>query len=109
MKPVAYLSLKRASVLPDIATADEQGLKDFDTSSWHAVFLPPATPDAIVRRLNAAIGEALDTPLVRERIEATGATVVAPERRSPEYLAKFLPAEIARWAPPIRASGAVVD
>jgi putative tricarboxylic transport membrane protein len=109
VKPIAYLSPKRASVLPDIATADEQGLKNFDTSSWHAVFLPNATPEPIVRRLNAAIGEALDTPLVRERIEASGASVVPTERRSPEYLAKFLPAEIEKWRAPIQASGAVID
>jgi tripartite-type tricarboxylate transporter receptor subunit TctC len=109
VKPIAYLSPKRASVLPDIATADEQGLKNFDTSSWHAVFLPNATPEPILRRLNAAIGEALDTPLVRERIEASGASVVPTERRSPEYLAKFLPAEIEKWRAPIQASGAVID
>jgi tripartite-type tricarboxylate transporter receptor subunit TctC len=109
VRPIAYLSLKRSSVLPDIPTAHEQGLKDFDTSSWHAVFFPAGTPETIVRRLNAAMGEALDRPTVRERIEATGATVIPAERRSPEFLAKFLPAEIARWAVPIRASGASTE
>jgi len=109
VKPIAYLSPKRSPVLPQVATAEEQGLADFDTSSWHAMFLPAGTPDAIVRRLNAALSETLDTAAVRERLEGLGATVVAAERRSPEYLARFLPAEIEKWAGPIRSSGAVTD
>jgi len=109
VKPVAYLSLKRSSVLPQIATAHEQGLPDFDTSSWHAMFFPAGTPDAIVRRLNAALGETLDTATVRERLEALGATPVAAERRSPEYLASFLAREIEKWAGPIKSAGASTD
>jgi tripartite-type tricarboxylate transporter receptor subunit TctC len=107
VKPIAYLSLKRSPVLPQIATAHAQGLADFDTSSWHAMFLPARTPQTIVHRLDAVLSETLDTPSVRERVEALGATVVAPERRGPEYLAKFLTTEIERWAGPIKASGAV--
>jgi tripartite-type tricarboxylate transporter receptor subunit TctC len=109
VKPIAYLSLKRSSVLPQIATAHEQGLADFDTSSWHGMFFPAGTPDAIVRRLNAALGETLDTAAVRERLEALGATVVVAERRSPGYLASFLAREIEKWAPSIKAAGASTD
>jgi len=71
--------------------------------------MPKGTPDAIVRRLNAATVEALDTPIVQQRLRDIGATVVAPERRSPEYLGKFAASEIDKWAGPIRASGASVD
>jgi hypothetical protein len=46
---------------------------------------------------------------VRERLESVGVTVVAPERRSPEYLATFIPAEIAKWAGPIKASGVSIE
>jgi tripartite-type tricarboxylate transporter receptor subunit TctC len=109
VKPIAYLSLKRSSVLPQLATAHEQGLPDFDTSSWHGMFFPAGTPDAIVRRLNAALGETLDTATVRERLEALGATPVAAERRSPEYLASFLAREIEKWAGPIKSAGASTD
>jgi tripartite-type tricarboxylate transporter receptor subunit TctC len=109
VRPIAYLSRKRSPVLPEVATAHEQGFPDFDTSSWHALFFPAGTPPPIVHRLNAALGEALDSPGVRERIESLGATIVAAERRSPEYLAHFLAAEIERWAAPIKASGVVVD
>src|SRR5262249_50788787 len=109
IKPIAYLSPRRVQVLPQAPTAQEQGLANFDTSSWHAVFFPAGTPEPIVRRLNTALGEALDTPAVRERLEGLGASIVGPERRSPDYLARLLPAEVDQGAVPIRASGATVD
>jgi hypothetical protein len=51
----------------------------------------------------------MDTPAVRERIETLGINMIAPERRTPEFLDRFLPAEIAKWAIPIRASGLSMD
>jgi tripartite-type tricarboxylate transporter receptor subunit TctC len=108
-KPIALLASKRTKVLPDIPTAGEQGLKDFEVLSWNALFLPKGTPDPIVRRLNAAMVEALDTPWVRERLEKLGLEVPDREQRSPEYLAKFLESEIKKWAAPIKASGVSVE
>ena len=52
-----------------------------------------------------ASSDALDSAAVRERLSAVGVTVVAPERRTPDYLAKYIPSEIAKWAGPIKASG----
>jgi tripartite-type tricarboxylate transporter receptor subunit TctC len=68
--------------------------------------LPLKTPDAIVRKLNKAASESIDSALVRERFAALGVTIIPPERRSPEYLAKYIPSEIEKWAGPIKASGA---
>src|SRR5262249_46780382 len=98
----------RPAVLPNVATAREQGL-DFEISTWQGLFLPKGTPEPIVRRLNQAVGEALDTPYVRERFEALGEEIAPPERRSPGYFAKFVAGEIARWSPPIKASGVSAD
>ena len=78
-------------------------------TTWQGLFLPKGTPEPIVRRLNQAVGETLDSPSVRERFEAIGEGVIAPERRGPEYFAKFVANEIERWSPPIKASGASVD
>jgi hypothetical protein len=47
--------------------------------------------------------------LVQQRLKEIGAAIEPPERRSPEYLAKFVPAEIEKWAGPIKASGATAD
>ena len=89
-KPIALLARKRSEVVPQIPTAEEQGLKDFEVLSWNALFLPKGTPEPIVRRLNAAMVEALDTPWVRARLEKLGLEVPDREQRTPEYLAKFL-------------------
>jgi tripartite-type tricarboxylate transporter receptor subunit TctC len=62
-----------------------------------------------VQRLAKATSAALDSPAVRERLESVGVTAVAPERRSPAYLAAFIPAEIAKWAEPIKASGVSIE
>jgi putative tricarboxylic transport membrane protein len=62
-----------------------------------------------VRRLAQAANQTIDTPAVRERLQNLGVTVMPPERRSPEYLAKYIPSEIEKWAVVIKASGASSD
>jgi tripartite-type tricarboxylate transporter receptor subunit TctC len=108
VKVLATTGLKRAPALPQVPTAREQGLP-FDVTTWQAIFLPKSTPEAIVQRLNQAIGQTLDTPSVRDRFSAIGEEVTAPERRGPEYLARFVTSEIERWSGQIRASGATMD
>jgi tripartite-type tricarboxylate transporter receptor subunit TctC len=95
--------------LPDLPTAREQGFDNMDFYTWIAFFLPKGTPQPIVKVLSEASSRALDTHWVKERIEAIGATVVPPERRTPEYLAAFVRAEIEKWAAPIKASGIVAE
>ena len=108
VKAIALLSPSRTSLLPNLPTASEQGI-DIDCDSWAAFFLPKGTPEPIIHRLNEAMSQALDTPAVRDRLEAIGVTPVPPERRTPEYLAKFVPAEIEKWAAPIKAAGISAD
>ena len=108
VKVLATTGLRRAATLPQVPTAREQGLP-FDVTTWQAIFLPKDTPETIVRRLNQAISETLDTPSVRDRFKSIGEEVTVPERRGPEYLAKFVVSEIERWSGPIRASGATMD
>lgn len=105
VKAIATLSKKRSPGLPDLPSAHEQGLTDFDIPSWYALFLPKGTPDAIVRKLNAAAVAAVSTPLMQDRLKAIGSDLVGPDRMSPEYLARFVANEIKKWSEPIRASG----
>jgi tripartite-type tricarboxylate transporter receptor subunit TctC len=62
-----------------------------------------------VRRLAKASNDAVETPAVRDRFKSLGVVIPAPERRTPEYLTKFVSSEIARWAVPIKASGVSAD
>jgi len=109
VKPIALLSLQRLDVLPDLPTAHEQGLANFEASTWNALFLPKGTPPAIVHKLYNAVVQAVGTAAVRQRLNELGMSPAAPDRRSPEFLARFIPAEIEKWAAPIRASGISVD
>jgi tripartite-type tricarboxylate transporter receptor subunit TctC len=109
VKPIATLGESRTTVLPDLATAGEQGLTQFDGNGWNALFFPKGTPTAIVNRLSQAASQAQDTPEVRTRLEGLGLRVPQPERRTPEFLAHYVPSEIEKWAGPIKASGASAD
>ena len=105
VKPIAILSKDRSPLLPNLATAQEQGLKDFEAGNWCAFFFPKGTPDSIVRRLHDATVATMDKASVQERLRELGADVVAPECRSPEYLQSFLEHEIKKWAEFIKQNG----
>ena len=105
----APMSRGRSPLMPDLPTAHEQGLTDFDVVTWNAFFLPKGAPKEIVKKLNDATSQAMDTPAIKSRMHELGITGVALERRSPEYLAKFVVDEIARWAGPIKANGLQLD
>jgi tripartite-type tricarboxylate transporter receptor subunit TctC len=103
------LSRGRSPLMPDLASAHEQGLTGFDVTTWTAFFLPKGAPKAIVDTLNEAAGATMDAPAIKSRMLEIGVTGVAPERRSPEYLAKFVADEVARWEGPIKSGGLQVD
>ena len=109
VKAIATLGPARVPVLPDLPTAQEQGLADLDCSTWSAFVSPKGTPEVVVRRLAQATNEVVEMPLVRERFASVGVTVAPPERRSPEYLGQFMRRELEKWAGPIRASGVSMD
>jgi tripartite-type tricarboxylate transporter receptor subunit TctC len=109
VKPIAVLSPERSPILPELATAQEQGLKDFEASTWFGFFLPKATPEPVIRRLNEATVATMETPSVQQRLREVGAIIVPPERRSSEYLQTFVLGEIAKNAAPIKAAGISMD
>src|SRR5262245_26150732 len=109
VKAIAILSPARSPMLPNLPSADEQGLAQFDTANWYGLFLPKDTPSSIVQRLHHAAITALETSSFRDRLHRHGIEIVAPERRSPEYLAKFLKDDIAKWTVPIKVSGITAD
>jgi tripartite-type tricarboxylate transporter receptor subunit TctC len=105
VKAISILSLDRSPTLPTLASAHEQGLTNFTAAAWSGFFFPRGTPAAIVRKLNEATVATLETPGVQTRLQDMGATVVAPARRSPEYLQQFVDSEIAKWAAVIKTAG----
>jgi tripartite-type tricarboxylate transporter receptor subunit TctC len=108
VKGLAIMTKERASVLPNLPTAIEQGT-DVQAYTWSALFLPKGAPAAVVQKLNAAAVGAIKTPSVRERMEGLGATLVVDDRATPQYLGQFVKSEITKWAGPIKASGVTID
>jgi tripartite-type tricarboxylate transporter receptor subunit TctC len=109
VKALAILGHRRTPLMPDLATADEQGMTGFDAILWYGLFLPKGTPAEIVQKLNAAAIATMNTPAVQERMKQIGADLAAPEFRSSEYLGKLVESEIEKWAGPIKASGVTAD
>jgi tripartite-type tricarboxylate transporter receptor subunit TctC len=109
VKGLAVFARKRFSILPDVPTADEQRLANFEASNWIGLFFSRGAPASIIRRLNAATLDAMATPLVQERMQTLGTDLVSPQRATPDYLQRFVASEIDKWAEPIKASGVSVD
>jgi tripartite-type tricarboxylate transporter receptor subunit TctC len=109
IKPIAILSHGRSPSLPNVASAHEQGLADFEASNWSAFFLPKDTPAFIVQKLHDATVAAMNNPTVQKRFKENGIDLVADERRSSAYLAQFVTGEIAKWAGPIKSSGLTLE
>jgi tripartite-type tricarboxylate transporter receptor subunit TctC len=109
VKGIAVMSAHRVKIIPDLPTTGEQGLPGVEASVWNAFFLPPGTPRPIVDKLNKAMSDTLDDPAVRGRLEDLGLEIAAPERRTPEYLTKFLADEVARWGKVVHDAGISAD
>ncbi|MFZ3359204.1 MAG: tripartite tricarboxylate transporter substrate-binding protein [Xanthobacteraceae bacterium] len=105
----AVLGRERSPAFPDIATADEQGLKGFAAYGWNAIFLPKATPQSIVDKLNAAVRAAMDTPAVQQRVRELGAALPPLEHRSPQYLQAFVESEIKTWSGAVKVAGITAE
>jgi putative tricarboxylic transport membrane protein len=105
IKPIAMLSNARTPALPDLPTADEQGLADVDSDGWNALFFPKKTPAAIIQRVNAAVSRLLDTPPIRIRTEELGLVAASPAERSPEFLVTLVQRDLEKWGPSIKAAG----
>ncbi|HZC12449.1 MAG TPA: tripartite tricarboxylate transporter substrate binding protein, partial [Thermoleophilaceae bacterium] len=105
LRGLAVTTRERAPSLPELPTIAET-LPGYETYSWNALFAPAGTPEAIVARLNAAALAALADPEVAAKLKDLSTTVVGS---TPEELASHVQAELAKWAPVVRASGAQLD
>lgn len=96
IRGLAITSPTRSSFLPDVPTVDEAGVKAFDVRTWAGLLAPKGTPDAAISRLNGAVRDMLNDPVVRKRLE----TAVAGEARasSPDEMKTLVETEIAKWS-----------
>jgi tripartite-type tricarboxylate transporter receptor subunit TctC len=98
-RAIAISTSKRAATLPDVPTADEQGLKGYDANTNGGFLAPAGTPKAIVARLNAEINAALKLPDVRAKLEAAGIEI---QGGSPQDYAAVIKSDLAKWGKVIK-------
>lgn len=106
VRAVAVSTLKRTAALPDVPTADEQGLKGFDANTNGGFLAPAGTPKAIVDKLNAEINAALKLPDVRSKLEAAGIEI---QGGTPQDYAALIKSDLAKWAKVVKAAGIQPD
>jgi len=109
VKAYAVTSAKRVPSLANLPTLQEEGLKGFEVSIWHALYAPKGTPKAVIDVLIKANQESLKDATVKQRFADLGAEAVAMDKATPAYLQKFLAAEIAKWGPIIKKAGQYAD
>jgi tripartite-type tricarboxylate transporter receptor subunit TctC len=106
MRALAVGSPTRSAALPEVPTAAEAGLPEYQTSNWHALFVAAGTPAAVVARLEGAARAAVASPATNRRLVEVG---VDPRGSSAAELERLWDAEMKRWLPIVRASGATVE
>jgi tripartite-type tricarboxylate transporter receptor subunit TctC len=98
---------QRLAAMPDLPTLQEQGLPGYECYTWNAFLAPAGTPAPIVEKLNAAVNKALADPAVSSALEKAG--IDPTPGSTPQSTEAFVKAELAKWAPIIKASGAHID
>ncbi len=102
VRAIGVSSLKRLSLMPDVPTLDEAGLKGYETVAWGGVVAPKGTPPDVVAKLNADIQKALQAPEVRTGLETLGAV---PATGSPDEFKQLIDRETAKWQQIIESAG----
>ena len=106
VRALGVASLKRSADLPELPTIAEQGVPGYETAIWLALFLPAGTPQALVERMNAEVKRIIATPDVAERLQKLG---MQPATNSPEELAAYLKADLAKWTRVVKENAIKAD
>ena len=105
LRAIATIGAARSAAAPDLPTVAES-LPGFEVNNWIGLFAPAGTPADIVRRWNGEVMRIMKSPDIQARLPGEGARF---SPNTPEQFGEFVKAEIAKWAPVVKASGARVD
>jgi tripartite-type tricarboxylate transporter receptor subunit TctC len=106
LRALATTGAKRDPALPDLPTLAEAGVPGYESGVWFGLSVPAATPREVINRLNAAAVQTTKAPEFVKRMTELGYNIIPG---TPEDMASMLKAELARWAPIVKASGAKID
>src|SRR3954465_2677510 len=102
LRALAVLAKERSPILPDVPTAAEAGLPDFDVTTWYGILAPAGTPRPIVTRLNSELVKIMRNPEMKERLATLGTD---PLTSTPEEFGVYIKREIAKWGDVIHKAG----
>ena len=103
---LATTGAQRDPALPDLPTIAEAGVAGYESGVWFGLMVPAATPKDVIGKLNAAALQATKSPEFQKRMHDLGYNIIPG---SPEDMARMIQAELKRWGPIVKASGAKVD
>ncbi len=101
VRPIAVTSAERLTILPDVPTMSELGIKGFESYNWQGIIVPAGTPAPIIAKLNQAFNEILKDPDVATAISSVGSQAVGG---TPEAFGNFIASETAKWAKVIKSA-----
>jgi tripartite-type tricarboxylate transporter receptor subunit TctC len=107
LKALAVTSMTRSPHLPDLPTLDASGLKGYDLVTWFGFGAPAGTPPEIVQRLRDEFAKAAADPAVKAKLKEAGLDPI--DQMQPAEFAKLIAADLAKWTPIIKASGASAE
>lgn len=102
LRALGYSTQKRSAMLPDVPTIDEAGVKGYDMGFWFAAYVPAATPQPVVTRLNELLTAAVRSAAAKTFFDMSG---VEAWTSAPADLAKFQAVETQKWGRVIKAAG----
>jgi len=106
LRAIAVTSGRRALAMPELPTVAEAGVPGYEVTSWNGMLAPAGTPADIVARLNTEFNKIIATPAMRQKMLDNG---YEPMGGPPEKFGAKIRAEIAKWAPVVKAAGVRVD
>jgi len=102
LRPLAVSTRERAPALPEVPTALEAGVKNYEVIGWFGLLAPAGTPQAVVNPLSSEIAKIMESPAMSERAAQEGAT---PVGNTPAQFSRFVQDEIAKWTRVIQQAG----
>jgi tripartite-type tricarboxylate transporter receptor subunit TctC len=106
LRILAVTTPQRSASMPELPTADSQGLPGFDVNSWNGIFVPRGTPPAVVRRLHDAVAKIMATAEMKRYMLEQGLEIAM---KGPDEFGAYLKAESEKWGKVIRAAGIRVE
>jgi tripartite-type tricarboxylate transporter receptor subunit TctC len=105
VKAFAVAAKTRSETVPEVPTAEEAGLPEFQAETWTGLFVPKATPKPVVEILQSAVAKALADPEVTKRLITIGARVPRPDERGGPAMQTLVEKEVDQWAAILNKSG----